>query len=191
MPVAQDIGHGDHRTAPSCRGPASSVGRRGPVRHAAAHPVDGGRTVLTGLALLAGPPRSEAALKRGELVVAVRLAVCTPCTPPVHQPPTPQRPPGPGPRTSCTPRGLREASMASSTSGPHVEPLPVGGLPGPGSATCSPQPVAGRTVIHGYSQATGERRSGSVYLEADDISEALRYAAEAVRERELPLRPVG
>jgi uncharacterized protein (DUF433 family) len=29
------------------------------------------------------------------------------------------------------------------------------------------------------------------YLEADDISEALRYAAEAVRERELPLRPVG
>jgi uncharacterized protein (DUF433 family) len=29
------------------------------------------------------------------------------------------------------------------------------------------------------------------YLEADDISEALRYAAKAVRERELPLRPVG
>jgi uncharacterized protein (DUF433 family) len=29
------------------------------------------------------------------------------------------------------------------------------------------------------------------YLEADDVTEALRYAAEAVRERELPLRPVG
>lgn len=29
------------------------------------------------------------------------------------------------------------------------------------------------------------------YLEADDIAESLRYAAEAVRERELPLRPVG
>ncbi len=29
------------------------------------------------------------------------------------------------------------------------------------------------------------------YLEADDIAAALRYAAEAVRERELPLRPVG
>lgn len=29
------------------------------------------------------------------------------------------------------------------------------------------------------------------YLEADDIGAALRYAAEAVRERELPLRPVG
>ena len=29
------------------------------------------------------------------------------------------------------------------------------------------------------------------YLEAEDIAEALRYAAEAVRERELPLRPVG
>jgi uncharacterized protein (DUF433 family) len=29
------------------------------------------------------------------------------------------------------------------------------------------------------------------YLEAEDIGEALRYAAEAVRERELPLRPVG
>jgi uncharacterized protein (DUF433 family) len=29
------------------------------------------------------------------------------------------------------------------------------------------------------------------YLESGDIAEALRYAAEAVRERELPLRPVG
>jgi uncharacterized protein (DUF433 family) len=29
------------------------------------------------------------------------------------------------------------------------------------------------------------------YLEPDDIAGALRYAAEAVRERELPLRPVG
>ena len=29
------------------------------------------------------------------------------------------------------------------------------------------------------------------YLEADDVAEALRYAAEAVRERELPLRPAG
>jgi uncharacterized protein (DUF433 family) len=29
------------------------------------------------------------------------------------------------------------------------------------------------------------------YLEPDDIAEALRYAAEAVRERELHLRPVG
>jgi uncharacterized protein (DUF433 family) len=29
------------------------------------------------------------------------------------------------------------------------------------------------------------------YLEPDDITQALRYAAEAVRERELPLRPVG
>ena len=29
------------------------------------------------------------------------------------------------------------------------------------------------------------------YLEPDDTAAALRYAAEAVRERELPLRPVG
>ena len=29
------------------------------------------------------------------------------------------------------------------------------------------------------------------YLEAEDIAEALRYAAESVRERELPLCPVG
>jgi uncharacterized protein (DUF433 family) len=29
------------------------------------------------------------------------------------------------------------------------------------------------------------------YLEREDITEALRYAAGAVRERELPLRPVG
>ena len=28
-------------------------------------------------------------------------------------------------------------------------------------------------------------------LEADDVAEALRYAAEAVRERELPLRPTA
>lgn len=28
-------------------------------------------------------------------------------------------------------------------------------------------------------------------LELDDVSEALRYAAEAVRERELPLAPTG
>ena len=28
-------------------------------------------------------------------------------------------------------------------------------------------------------------------LEADDIREALQYAAEAVRERELPLAPAG
>lgn len=29
------------------------------------------------------------------------------------------------------------------------------------------------------------------YLEPEDVTEALRYAAEAVRERELPLRPAG
>ncbi len=29
------------------------------------------------------------------------------------------------------------------------------------------------------------------YLESEDIAEALHYDAEAVRERELPLRPVG
>lgn len=28
-------------------------------------------------------------------------------------------------------------------------------------------------------------------LEAEDVAEALRYAAEAVRERELPLRPTA
>jgi uncharacterized protein (DUF433 family) len=33
--------------------------------------------------------------------------------------------------------------------------------------------------------------AGFPYLEPDDIAAALRYAAEAVRERELPLRPVG
>ena len=29
------------------------------------------------------------------------------------------------------------------------------------------------------------------YLEPEDLTEALRYAAEAVRERQLPLRPAG
>ena len=29
------------------------------------------------------------------------------------------------------------------------------------------------------------------YLEPEDVTEALRYAAEAVRERQLPLRPAG
>jgi uncharacterized protein (DUF433 family) len=37
----------------------------------------------------------------------------------------------------------------------------------------------------------GEILADFQYLEPDDIAEALRYAAEAVRERELHLRPVG
>lgn len=38
---------------------------------------------------------------------------------------------------------------------------------------------------------TEEILSDFPYLEDEDITAALRYAAEAVRERELPLRPVG
>jgi uncharacterized protein (DUF433 family) len=52
-------------------------------------------------------------------------------------------------------------------------------------------PVATVVGMVADGMTTDEILTDFPYLEAEDIAEALRYAAEAVRERELPLRPVG
>ena len=52
-------------------------------------------------------------------------------------------------------------------------------------------PVATVVGMVADGMTTDEILADFPYLEAEDIAEALRYAAEAVRERELPLRPVG
>ena len=52
-------------------------------------------------------------------------------------------------------------------------------------------PVATVVGMVADGMTTEEILSDFPYLEDEDITEALRYAAEAVRERELPLRPVG
>ncbi len=70
--------------------------------------------------------------------------------------------------------------------------------------TTDPEVLAGAPCIRGMrvpvatvvgmvadGMTTDEILSDFPYLEAEDIAEALRYAAEAVRERELPLRPAG
>ena len=53
-------------------------------------------------------------------------------------------------------------------------------------------PVATVVGMVADGMTTAEILAAYPYLEADDVAEALRYAAEAVRERELPLlRPQG
>lgn len=52
-------------------------------------------------------------------------------------------------------------------------------------------PVATVVGMVADGMTTEEILSDFPYLEDEDITAALRYAAEAVRERELPLRPVG
>ncbi len=49
-------------------------------------------------------------------------------------------------------------------------------------------PVATVVGMVADGMAVDEILADFPYLEAEDIAEALRYAAEAVRERELPLR---
>lgn len=52
-------------------------------------------------------------------------------------------------------------------------------------------PVATVVSMVADGMTTEEILADFPYLEAEDVTESLRYAAEAVRERELPLRPVG
>jgi uncharacterized protein (DUF433 family) len=52
-------------------------------------------------------------------------------------------------------------------------------------------PVATVVGMVADGMSTDEILHDFPYLEAEDIPEALRYAAEAVRERELPLRTPG
>lgn len=52
-------------------------------------------------------------------------------------------------------------------------------------------PVATVVGMVGDGMTEGEILAALPDLESEDIREALRYAAEAVRERELPLAPAG
>lgn len=52
-------------------------------------------------------------------------------------------------------------------------------------------PVATVVGMVADGMTTAEILDEYPYLEAEDVSAALRYAAEAVRERELPLRSAG
>lgn len=52
-------------------------------------------------------------------------------------------------------------------------------------------PVATVVGMVAEGMSTAEILADFPYLEEEDIAEALRYAAEAVRERELPLRTTG
>ena len=65
-----------------------------------------------------------------------------------------------------------------------VDPLQMGGVPCIRGLRI---PVA--TIVETVAEGVGEKEIITLYpdLEPEDIREALRYAAEAVRERELPL----
>ncbi|OGP55534.1 MAG: hypothetical protein A2Y65_00785 [Deltaproteobacteria bacterium RBG_13_52_11] len=65
-----------------------------------------------------------------------------------------------------------------------VDPLQMGGVPCIRGLRI---PVA--TIVDTVAEGVGEKEIITLYpdLEPEDIREALRYAAEAVRERELPL----
>lgn len=52
-------------------------------------------------------------------------------------------------------------------------------------------PVATVVGMVADGMSTEEILEGYPYLEEEDIAQALQYAAEAVRERELPLRSAG
>lgn len=66
-----------------------------------------------------------------------------------------------------------------------VEPDKMGGVP---CIRGLRVPVATVVGMVAEGMTTEEILAAYPYLEADDIREALEYAAEAVRERELPLR---
>jgi uncharacterized protein (DUF433 family) len=69
-----------------------------------------------------------------------------------------------------------------------VRPDQMGGVPGIRGLRI---PVS--TVVGMMADGMGEQEILAAYpdLEAEDVREALRYAAEAVRERELPLAHSG
>ncbi|MGH3442561.1 MAG: DUF433 domain-containing protein, partial [Nitriliruptorales bacterium] len=69
-----------------------------------------------------------------------------------------------------------------------TDPQVMGGIP---CIRGMPVPVAKVVGMLADGMSVEEIIADFPYLEEADITEALRYAAEAVRERELPLRPVG
>ena len=66
-----------------------------------------------------------------------------------------------------------------------VDPQVCGGLP---CIRDTRVPVATVVSMVADGMSSEEILEAYPYLEAADVSEAMRYAAEAVRERELPLR---
>jgi uncharacterized protein (DUF433 family) len=66
-----------------------------------------------------------------------------------------------------------------------IDPEIMGGLP---CIRGHRMPVATVVAMVADGMSVAEILTDFPYLEADDIADALRYAAEAVRERELPLR---
>jgi uncharacterized protein (DUF433 family) len=66
-----------------------------------------------------------------------------------------------------------------------IDPDVMGGLP---CIRGMRMPVATVVGLVANGQTTPEILDDFPDLEAEDVAEALRYAAEAVRERELPLR---
>ncbi len=69
-----------------------------------------------------------------------------------------------------------------------VDPEQMGGVP---CIRGMRIPVATVVGLVADGMSTAEIFDALPDLEAPDVSEALRYAAEAVQERELPLRPGG
>ena len=69
-----------------------------------------------------------------------------------------------------------------------VDPEQMGGVP---CIRGMRIPVATVVGMVADGMSTAEIFDALPDLEAPDVSEALRYAAEAVQERELPLRPGG
>jgi uncharacterized protein (DUF433 family) len=67
-----------------------------------------------------------------------------------------------------------------------IDPEQMGGVP---CIRAMRIPVATVVAMVADGMTTAEILEALPDLEAEDVAEALRYAAEAVRERELPLRP--
>lgn len=68
------------------------------------------------------------------------------------------------------------------------EPQKMGGVP---CIRGLRVPVATVVGMVAEGMSTEEILEGYPYLQEEDITQALQYAAEAVRERELPLRSAG
>jgi uncharacterized protein (DUF433 family) len=69
-----------------------------------------------------------------------------------------------------------------------TDPQVMGGIP---CIRSMRMPVATVVGMVADGMSVDEILADFPYLEEADVTAALRYAAEAVRERELPLRPVG
>ena len=85
------------------------------------------------------------------------------------------------PRRQGMPSSLRVMTYTRIT----VDPEVMGGLP---CVRGLRMPVASVVIMVADGMTTEEILAEHPDLEADDIAECLRYAAQAVQERQLPLR---